>query len=400
MKVLYLFSYSKNLPGVNTKIISKINILKNLGVNIEVLCFSEDMNIKELDNLKVHYVLPFEKKKLPKLFNLKYLNFIYQFVQNKRENNHLKEILKNIDFDLVILRYGMANFFSYKLVKYFKHKFVFEHNTNEIEQYKLKFKNPIASHSWVTYEYFSEKIFGPRQLKFSAGIIGVTNEITIYELSRFNKIGQLPLHITISNGINVEDFELNYVEKCTNELNMVILLGVNAPWHGLDRIVNGIKNYKGDFKLTLYVIGNVAKIDCQNVIYLGYLNQEKINHFFETTKIHVAFASLALHRINIREASVLKAREYLARGLPFILGYNDTDLENNEEIKSFICLVNSDDSAIDIDTIIDFYNKVSLIENYPQKIRTFAKKKVDMGVKMNMYKDFLLEIYFRKRNIQ
>ena len=93
------------------------------------------------------------------MFRLKYLNFVAELIENKRTNAFLKKTLSELEFDLVIFRYGMANYFFYRLAKYFKYKFVFEHNTNEIEQYKLKYKSPIISDSWITYNFFSEKIF-------------------------------------------------------------------------------------------------------------------------------------------------------------------------------------------------------------------------------------------------
>lgn len=396
MKVLYLFSYSKNLPGVNAKIISKINTLKNLGVDIKVLCFSDEQNIKELEGLEVIYAAPVTKKKMPRIFNLKYLNFINQIVQNKRENNHLRGILNSIDFDLVIARYGMANFHSCRLTKYFKNKFVFEHNTIELDQYKLKYKNPFVSHSWITYEYFSEKIFGPKQLKNSAGIIGVTKEITNYEINRLSSKNKLPISTTISNGINVSKYDLNIPKIDTEVLNLVMILGVNAPWHGLDRIVNGLKNYNGEGKIHLYVIGNVDKIDCDKVSYLGRMSSQEINTFFNQSSIHIGIASLALHRKNIKEASVLKAREYLARGLPFILAYNDTDLMSQEAIKPFILQFESEEKEINVESILKFFNQVKQIDNYPQKIQNFALEHVDMNVKMENYKNFLNEIFLIK----
>jgi hypothetical protein len=39
----------------------------------------------------------------------------------------------------------------------------------------------------------------------------------------------------------------------------------------------------------------------------------------------VAIGSLGLYRAKLQEASTLKVREYLARGIPTILGYRDTD---------------------------------------------------------------------------
>jgi hypothetical protein len=52
----------------------------------------------------------------------------------------------------------------------------------------------------------------------------------------------------------------------------------------------------------------------------GYINVLK--------SADAAFGSLALHRIGLNEASTLKTRESLAYGLPLILAYRDTDLDD------------------------------------------------------------------------
>src|SRR5207247_9128294 len=41
----------------------------------------------------------------------------------------------------------------------------------------------------------------------------------------------------------------------------------------------------------------------------------------------LAIGTLALHRKNMHEACPLKVREYLAYGLPVVIGYEDTDLD-------------------------------------------------------------------------
>ena len=44
----------------------------------------------------------------------------------------------------------------------------------------------------------------------------------------------------------------------------------------------------------------------------------------------IAFGTLALHRKQMNEACPLKVREYLAFGLPVVIGYGDTDLTGIE----------------------------------------------------------------------
>lgn len=372
----------------------------DLGADVTILCFTSQTDHPELSGFKVIYASVPSKVKLPRLFNLKYLNFITQIVSDYRINKYYKEQLTQIDFDLLVMRYNSSNYHFNNLVKAFKNKIVFEHNTLELEQFKLMYKGLINSNSWVSYTYFSEKYFGPKTLSNAAGIIGVTNEITYYEKSRVLHKNRLPLSLTISNGINVSDYPLHLPNKINSEINLVMILGVNAEWHGLERIVDGLNHYAGDKKITLYVIGNVKQIPCSRVVYLGYMNSSEMNHFFESHSIHLGIASLSLHKINIKEASVLKAREYLARGISFIYGYIDTDLVDDASVKEFVYQVDAIDEEIDINKMIEFYSKMSAVTDYPQKIRDFAFKKVDMSVKMKCYKDFLEDIMRIKNQIK
>lgn len=401
MKVVYVYNYNASLPGVNLKIIAKLKWLKDLGVNLVVLCFTNKTVHNELADFEVVYVKPYKIYSLPKLFNFKYLNFLNQIINDYRISRYYQSILLNIEFDLLIMRYNTSNYFLYKLISKFKYKFIFEHNTIELNQLKLRYQGILKSQSWISFSYFSEKLFGPKVLVNAAGLIGVTDEITNYEKNRFKPKSMLPLSTTISNGINVTDFPLNSFEVLDDNIfNLVMILGVNAEWHGLSRIINGINNYHGNKKITLYIIGNVNEIKSKNVVYLGSMNLTQMNNFFENTNIHLGVASLALHKINIKEASVLKAREYLARGIPFLYGYNDTDLDKNESIKSMVLKVPATDDDIDINRVLKFFSDVQKIEFYRQKIRDYALHNVDMSVKMNQYKKFLEEVMIVKAQIK
>jgi hypothetical protein len=60
-------------------------------------------------------------------------------------------------------------------------------------------------------------------------------------------------------------------------------------------------------------------------------------------KTDVAFGTLALHRKKMQEASPLKVREALAHGIPVVLAYQDTDLQNIQS-DLFLFLPNTPDN--------------------------------------------------------
>ena len=70
----------------------------------------------------------------------------------------------------------------------------------------------------------------------------------------------------------------------------------------------------------------------------------------------MASGSLARHRSGITHIKTLKNREYAARGLSFIYSETDSDFEN----KPYILKVPADETAIDINSLIHFYEKQSL----------------------------------------
>ena len=59
-----------------------------------------------------------------------------------------------------------------------------------------------------------------------------------------------------------------------------------------------------------------------NMYFHGYQPQEKLADYY--SRSHIGIGSLAVFRKNVKETNALKVREYLAAGIPVILGYNDS----------------------------------------------------------------------------
>lgn len=188
--------------------------------------------------------------------------------------------------------------------------------------------------------------------------------------------------IRISNGI---DFESILMKKKNYRNSSVIhLIGVAEVhyWHGYDRLIDGLgKYYQTPHSLNVYfhIVGGIGSSEMYNskhapgfhelitchhlekyVIFHGQKMGEELDDLFD--KADFAIGSLARHRSGIDNIKTLKNREYAARGIPFI--YSETDEDFDE--MPYILKAPADESAIDINKIIHFYQTVSLS---PEEIR-------------------------------
>lgn len=98
----------------------------------------------------------------------------------------------------------------------------------------------------------------------------------------------------------------------------------NQPWHGVDKIV-WLARQRPSW--TFDIIGEEAPSTSvpDNVTFHGVLRRDAYTSLLQAAD--VAFGTLALHRKGMHEASPLKVREYLALGVPTIIGYQDTDID-------------------------------------------------------------------------
>ena len=100
------------------------------------------------------------------------------------------------------------------------------------------------------------------------------------------------------------------------------------------------------------------------VILHGKKHGEELDEIFD--KCDFGIGSLGRHRVGITDIKTLKNREYAARGIPFIYSENDSDFD----IKPYVLKAPADDTAIDIEEIIHFYQNLNVS---PQVIRNSIK---------------------------
>ena len=212
-----------------------------------------------------------------------------------------------------------------------------------------------------------DKLFRKRLAKQLDAIVTFTEENYIF--------GQRT--IKISNGI---DFNRVWMKKNSqhpnNEFHLIGVAEIHR-WHGFDRVIKGLAEYyatpkevKVYFHIVGYFFSFVEEEEITNIIKDNHLESyvllygkkhgKELDNIFDQCDFGIG--SLGRHRVGISDIKTLKNREYAARGIPFIYSENDTDFD----MKPYVLKVSADETAINIEKIIHFYQHLSIS---PQEIR-------------------------------
>ncbi len=210
--------------------------------------------------------------------------------------------------------------------------------------------------------------------------------------------------IRFMNGVNIDQVK----KKKPSDVDRIKLIAVAAmkPFHGYERIIEGLHRYYlngGDRQIELNLVGGddtpmteiskykelVDKYGLHDkVIFHGVKEGEELDTVYD--ECNIAIGSLAMFRFGyFDQVSSLKTREYLAKGLPLIAG-NPIDVI--EEGFPYFLKYSNDDSAIDIDRLVEFYD--SIYKDVPEQtvidtIRRYAEEHCDTTATMKDVIDFI-----------
>ncbi len=298
--------------------------------------------------------------------------------------------LANQGYDVVVLRYPKLPIGWRCFLRNMSACVITEHHTNELAEIRGKggFLRGMA-----------EKVelrLRSRLLPRVQGMIGVTAEIADFLCAA----APLVPRRVLSNGIAVDRVPFSrHVPFDGKSLHMVFVASCFAPWHGLDRLLRGLAVYKGDVAIHVTLIGvvpphfmdmihtcnhsaGVVAINCVGPQY----GREMETYYAQAT---IGVASLALFRNGMQQACTLKAREYIARGLPFVYAYIDPDVPDDAR---FAHRVVNDDSCIDILELVAFAERLRKIPDVSMQMRETAAKNLDWQCKVNMMHQIAVEI--------
>ena len=192
--------------------------------------------------------------------------------------------------------------------------------------------------------------------------------------------------INIENGLDIERLPVR-IPNFDPEAYHFLALAKIARWHGYDRIIEGIKTYFSVNKspnIVLHIVGPdgdntkpylinlVSKYGLENrVVFEGVLQGDSLSDLIN--KCDIGFASLGLYRINLDVASVLKIREYMARGLPFVYAAKDNAIDENN---AYNIRIKNDESPVDIKDMLEFAYRMRINSDVPRNMRIYAEEKM------------------------
>ena len=176
--------------------------------------------------------------------------------------------------------------------------------------------------------------------------------------------------IRISNGVDIDSIPLHQPSAISHQSSELHLIGVAEVhmWHGFDRVMAGMGEYKGSIPVYFHVVGGVHPHHMKNVfapliekyqlqdkvVFHGQLFGEKLDDIFNQSQF--AIGSLGRHRSGITVIKTLKNREYATRGIPFIYSEQDSDFDH----QPYVLKAPADESPLDILQIIDFMEHFSM----------------------------------------
>ena len=378
MKIKYFMLGGQDSDsGVTKKIFSQVSELNQLGLDVNLVLVSiEDVHYPSYNFLTTY-----------KVDNIPIGNILGRIKRAHKFSKIFGEVIDSLGPNDVLYYRYTSTFPLYYPKNYFKRfracKIVTEHQTKELDERKL---------TNSTLGYLSDYFFGKLLRKQSDALIGVTDEITQYEITRAGD-PQKP-HLTIGNGFAVQSVPVRQAPHYNGDLHLLCVANVSR-WHGLDRLLQGLAAHSGTPKVVLHIAGDGAELSylqkltdelgiTDQVIFHGFTAGKALDTLFD--QCHVAVGSLGIHRIGLKEASILKAREYCARGIPFIYGTADPDFPADFP---YILHLPADESPIDIKQVLAFAQEVCADPDHPQKMRRYAEEHLDWSVKMKKLKGFL-----------
>ncbi len=225
-----------------------------------------------------------------------------------RQVRRLSDAVGKWQPDLIYLRFGTYYWSLARLMR--RTPTVLELNTNDIEEYRV---------SLSPLKYLYHRLFRGRMITAADAAVAVTSEVA--------KGCDLPTTV-IANGISLADYQVLQPVH-TDRLRGVFMGSPGLEWHGVDKVMQAA----GELSQWHFDI-----IGCEmepgipapsNMTWHGLLGRKEYEKVI--AQADVAFGTLALHRKGMNCACPLKVREYLAFGLPVVIGYSDEDFPMPED---------------------------------------------------------------------
>jgi glycosyltransferase involved in cell wall biosynthesis len=197
--------------------------------------------------------------------------------------------------------------------------------------------------------------------------------------------------IPIANGIDMDSIPFKVKASSGRGVSMIVVANL-ARWHGIDRMLRGLAEHlehKGARPVVLSIVGDgpaanglralTRDLGLEDVVrFHGMHSGAELDALFANADL--ALSSLGMHRLGLHRSSSLKAREYCARGIPFVIASDDPDFP---EGVPFVYRVAADESPIDVAAVVEFIDKLrERSPEYMMEMRRYAEKRLTWKAKL------------------
>lgn len=364
MKLLYLTTWdftNEQADGVCKKIRSQISVFENHGYEVDIILIRNGKVIYREGGKEREIAVVGSVKKTPAYFKM------YKTLKNKK-------------YDWIYNRYGMMDTFYYRGLKRL-------HQNGarvliEIPTYPYKGEKPQG----ILYQlmFWWDEVYTKKLKRVTDRIITYSQDEEIFGVST----------IEIMNGVDVEAIKPVQKEEKTDDTIDLLIVALMQPYHGYERLLKGLHSY--------YQKGGTRDIFCHfvgdgpekhyyeelteeyglnsRIRFYGMQGGDDLDKIYN--KVDIGICSLGCYKKGIYWSSELKSREYLSKGIPIVAGINIDILKVIS--KEFYLQFPNDDSEINLEEIIDFYDKIYKNDrrNVAKAIRDMARKYIDIETTM------------------
>lgn len=334
-KLLYLTTWdfsNEESDGIAKKIRGQIKAFEKSGFIVDYTCIL---------NNETYYIKDGVSYPLGKVGKLRKL----------AANYYLYKRLKKESYSYIYNRYGLMDTFYLKLLKDLSKngaKIVVE-----IPTYPYDKECPPGLAWWMLYSL--DKLYRNKMKKNVNLIATYSKDSEIFGIKA----------IQIYNGIDFDSVSIRNSQNETEEIRLIAVAGL-ARWHGYDRLLKGLGEYYkqgGNRKIIMHIVGKgkplleyreiVGKCDIQEYcIFHGEKKGAELNQIYNMCDIGIE--CLGSFRKGVTISSSLKSREYVAKGLPFVMAGRSDVFEEKE----FVLKVPENEEPINIEDIVKFHDKV------------------------------------------
>lgn len=214
--------------------------------------------------------------------------------------------------------------------------------------------------------------------------------------------------IKTQNGVEVDKIKLMSIRSYSpNEIHL-IGVALLQKHHGYERVIQGIGEYYQKVEkenlekrdIYFHVVGDgperenyellAKKLHVEDkIVFHGILQGEELDKIFN--QCDIALSVFGMYKQNSNYTSPIKTMEYLAKGIPIISGCAESAFA--KEKPSFFLEVSNNRSSINVETIIEFYDRLFFPKgniDLRKDIRHYAEKNIDMSIVMKPIVDYLL----------